>query len=138
MKKRIRLAAALTSLSLLAGSLPAANAYTIYEYSEGLAQAEESGRWGFAGGGGEIVIPIQYRSVASFSLGTAAVDLDGRLGVIRPDGEYLIQPEYDTLMPAGYGLYMAQRADHQRGLSHPLRQRGAGRQRRSGRLDPHL
>ena len=73
MKKRIRLAAALTSLSLLAGSLPAANAYTIYEYSEGLAQAEESGRWGFAGGGGEIVIPIQYRSVASFSLGKAAV-----------------------------------------------------------------
>ena len=111
MKKRIRLAAALMSLSLLAGSLPAVNAYTIYEYSEGLAQAEESGRWGFAGGGGEIVIPIQYRSVASFSLGTAAVDLDGRLGVIRPDGEYLIQPEYDTLMPAGYGLYMAQRGD---------------------------
>lgn len=110
MKKRYRLAAALLSLSLLA-ALPAARAYTVYGYSEGMAQVEENGKWGFAGSGGDIVIPTQYRSVVSFSLGVAAVNLEGRLGVIRPDGEYLIEPEYDTLMPAGYGLYMAQRGD---------------------------
>lgn len=111
MKKGKRLAAVLLSLSLLAGAVPAARAYTVYGYSEGLAQAEEEGKWGFVGSGGEIVIPIQYRSVVSFSLGMAAVNLEGKLGVIRPDGSYLIRPEYDTLMPAGYGLYLAQKGD---------------------------
>lgn len=110
MKRIYRLAAAVLSLSLLA-AVPAARAYTVHGYSEGLAQAEEEGKWGFAGSGGDIVIPIQYRSVVSFSLGMAAVNLEGKLGVIRPDGEYLIQPEYDTLMPAGYGLYLAQQGD---------------------------
>ena len=110
MKKGYRLAAAVLSLSLLT-AVPAARAYTVHGYSEGLAQAEEEGKWGFAGSGGDIVIPIQYRSVVSFSLGMAAVNLEGKLGVIRPDGEYLIPPEYDTLMPAGYGLYLAQRGD---------------------------
>jgi len=110
MKKAYRLAAALLSLSLLAAA-PAADAYTVYGYSEGLAQAEENGKWGFAGSGGDLVIPAQYRSVVSFTLGMAAVNLDGKLGVIRPDGKYLIQPEYDTLMPAGYGLYLAQKGD---------------------------
>lgn len=111
MKKRYRLWALLLSLSLLAGISPEAGAHTVYGYSEGLAQAEEEGKWGFVGFGGEVVIPFQYRSVVSFSLGMAAVNLDGKLGVIRPDGSYLIQPEYDTLMPAGYGLYLAQRGD---------------------------
>lgn len=110
MKKIYKLAAVLLSVSLLS-AVPAAQAYTVYGYSEGMAQAEEDGKWGFAGSGGDIVIPIQYRSVVSFSLGVAAVNLDGKLGVIRPDGEYLVKPEYDTLMPAGYGLYMAQRGD---------------------------
>lgn len=111
MKKTQRLAAALLSLSLLSLSVPANGAHTVYGYSEGLAQAEEDGKWGFAGPEGGILIPAQYRSVVSFSLGMAAVNLDGKLGVIRPDGEYLIRPEYDTLMPVGYGLYMAQRGD---------------------------
>ncbi len=111
MKKTYRLPALLLALSLLAGAFSGARAYTVYGYSEGLAQAEEEGKWGFVGSGGEVVIPFQYRSVVSFTLGMAAVNLDGKLGVIRPDGAYLIQPEYDTLMPAGYGLYMAQKGD---------------------------
>lgn len=111
MRKRRALEGVILALSLLLAALPAAHALTVYGYSEGMAQAEEDGKWGFAGGGGDVVIPIQYRSVVSFSLGVAAVNLDGKLGVIRPDGEYLIRPEYDTLMPVGYGLYMAQRGD---------------------------
>lgn len=110
MRRKKRLTAVLLTLCLLAAG-PSAHAYTVHGYSEGLAQAEEEGKWGFANGSGEIVIPLQYRSVVSFSLGMAAVNLDGRLGVIRPDGRYLIQPEYDTLMPIGYGLYIAQRGE---------------------------
>ncbi len=113
MKKGKKLASVILALSLLLvpalASTPAEP--TIYGYSEGLAQAEQDGKWGFAGPDGNIVIPLQYRSVVSFTLGVAAVNLEGKLGVIRPDGEYLIQPEYDTLMPVGYGLYMAQRGD---------------------------
>lgn len=99
------------ALTLLLTPLPPARALTVYGYSEGLAQCEEDGLWGFAGGAGEPVIRPQYDSVVSFSLGMAAVNLNGRLGVIRPDGQYLIRPEYDTLMPVGYGLYMAQKGN---------------------------
>lgn len=107
-----RAGAILLSAVLLAGALPTAAAYTVYGYTEGMAQAEEGNKWGFAGSDGSIVIPLQYRSVVSFTLGVAAVNLNGKLGVIRPDGSYLIRPEYDTLMPAGYGLYMAQKGDN--------------------------
>lgn len=109
MRHTQRLAAAALSLSLLTAALPAAGAYALSDYSEGLAQVEENGAWGFVGSAGTIVIPIQYQAVGSFSLGMATVDLEGKQGVIRPDGEYLIRPEYDALLPVGYGLYMAQR-----------------------------
>ena len=89
---------------------------TVHSYSEGLAQAEQGDKWGFVRGDvngddmdGNIVIPIQYDSVLPFTLGMATVDLGGKFGVIRPDGKYLLQPEYDSLLPVGYGLYMAQR-----------------------------
>ena len=48
-------------------------------------------------------------SIVSFQLGIAAVNLNGKLGVIRQDGRYLIQPEYDTLLPIDCGLYIAQK-----------------------------
>lgn len=111
MKKGKRLAALALSLGLLMSAVPGAAALTIHGYQEGLAQAEEDGLWGFAGTGGTLVIPAQYDAVESFSLGMATVSLGGKLGVIRPDGQYLLQPEYDTLMPVGYGLYIAQRGD---------------------------
>lgn len=106
---RRRLAALALCAGLLLSCLPGAAALQIHGYSEGLAQAEEDGKWGFAGGDGGVAIPIQYDSVVSFSLGIAAVNQGGKLGVIRPDGEYLIQPEYDTLMPVDCGLYFAQK-----------------------------
>lgn len=106
---RRRLAALALCAGLLFSCLPGACALQIYGYSEGLAQAAENGKWGFAGGDGSVAIPLQYDSVVSFSLGIAAVNLGGKLGVIRPDGEYLIAPEYDTLMPVDCGLYFAQK-----------------------------
>ena len=117
MKKRRACLAPCLALCLLLSSLPgagaveAARSYTVYGYSEGYAQAEEDGKWGFADGSGAIAIPLQYDSVVSFSLGMAAVNLKGKMGVIRPDGRYLIQPEYDSLLPLAYGLYIAQKGD---------------------------
>ena len=112
MRRGRRITAAALALCLFLAAAPGAGAYQIHGYSEGLAQAEENGKWGFAGGGGGIVIPLQYDSVVSFSLGMAAVNLDGKLGVIRTDGRYLIQPEYDTLLPVGFGLYIVQKGEN--------------------------
>lgn len=96
---------------------PAPPPITVHSYTEGLGQVEQGGKWGFVRGvvnsddvESSVVIPIQYDSVLPFTLGMATVELEGKFGVIRPDGEYLLQPEYDSLLPLGYGLYMAQRS----------------------------
>lgn len=83
----------------------------IYGYREGLAQASENGLWGYANPLGEIVIPIRYQSILDFNLGTALVRTGNKMGLIRQDGTYLLDPEYDTLENLGYGLYLAQRGD---------------------------
>ena len=114
-RRGVRVLAALLALVLSAGLLllPAAAAApagaTVWGYSEGLAQCELNGKWGFVDAGRNVVIPLRYDSVVSFQLGIAAVNLNGKLGVIRQDGKYLIQPEYDTLMPIDCGLYLAQK-----------------------------
>ena len=106
---RLLTAAALCLALLLPSAAAAPEGATVWGYSEGLAQCELDGRWGFVDVGRNVVIPLQYDSVVSFQLGIAAVNLDGKLGVIRQDGKYLIQPEYDTLMPIDCGLYLAQK-----------------------------
>lgn len=96
-------------LLLPAGAAAAPAGATVWGYSEGLAQCELNGKWGFVDASRNVVIPLRYDSVVSFQLGIAAVNLNGKLGVIRQDGKYLIQPEYDTLMPIDCGLYLAQK-----------------------------
>ena len=110
-KRGYRLLAVAAALCLLltGQSLAAPAGATVWGYSEGLAQCELDGKWGYVDGSRNVVIPIQYNSIVSFSLGVAAVNLNGKLGVIRQDGAYLIQPEYDTLMPINCGLYIAQK-----------------------------
>ena len=108
-----RVLACLLAMLLWAGQMLPATAApdgaTVWGYSEGMAQCELDGKWGFVDAGRNVVIPLQYDSVVSFQLGIAAVNLNGKLGVIRPDGRYLIQPEYDTLLPVDCGLYIAQK-----------------------------
>lgn len=103
------LAAALAlSLALAGAAMAAPEGATVWGYSEGLAQCELDGKWGYVNGQREVVIPLRYDSIVSFRLGVAAVNLGGRLGVIRQDGTYLIPPAYDTLLPVDCGLYIAQ------------------------------
>ena len=93
--------------ALLSG--PPAQALTIWGYSEGLALAQQGELDGYADPSGRIVIPVQYDTALSFSLGMTKVGRDGRLGVIRQDGRYLIEMEYGTLDPIDAGLYIAQK-----------------------------
>ena len=99
----------LLSVLLLTG-VPA-SARTIWGYSEGLALAQEGSLYGYANTAGQIVIPIQYDTALSFSLGMAKVGKEGRLGVIRQDGRYLIEMEYGTLDHIDAGLYIAQKGN---------------------------
>ena len=92
-------------------TLSSAGAVTVYGYQEGLAKAEENGLWGFADAAGNLAVPIQYQSVLDFTLGTARVQTGNKLGLIRQDGTYLLEPVYDTLEDLGYGLYLAQQGD---------------------------
>ena len=110
-KRMLRLPCLLLALCLLLGgqALAAPEGAVVWGYSEGLAQCEYNGKWGFVDAQKRVVIPLKYNSVVSFSLGLAAVNLDGKLGVIRPDGTYLIQPEYGTLLPLDCGLYVVQK-----------------------------
>ena len=89
-----RALAGLLAAALCAGLffLPASAApegATVWGYSEGLAQCELAGKWGYVDAGRNVVIPLQYDSIVSFQLGIAAVNLNGKLGVIRQDGRYL-------------------------------------------------
>ena len=107
-KHRLRGAAALF-LSLALTLSCALAAPTIHGYQEGMAKASENGLWGSADASGRVVIPIRYQSVLDFTLGTALVRTNNKMGLIRQDGLSLLQPEYDTLENLGYGLYMAQK-----------------------------
>lgn len=88
----------------------AEDTYAVYGFQEGLAltQSQTTGLWGYSNVAGDIVIPVQYDSALSFSLGVARVKLHGKLGVIRQDGTYLIHPAYGTLLHAGSQVYIAQ------------------------------
>ena len=104
-----RLAALALSLSLTLSSALAAP--VIHGYQEGLAKASENGLWGFADATGRVVVPIQYQSVLDFTLGTALVRSNNKMGLIRQDGVQMLRPEYDTLENLGYGLYLAQQGN---------------------------
>ena len=112
MGQRNRLRGAAALLFALALTLSAALAApTVYGYQEGLAKASENGLWGFADATGTVVIPIRYQSVLDFTLGTALVRADNKMGLIRQDGLSLIPTAYDTLENLGYGLYLAQKGN---------------------------
>lgn len=99
----------LVTAALLAGA--PASARTIWGYSEGLALAQEGNLYGYADTAGNVVIPVQYDTALSFSLGMAKVGKEGRLGVIQQDGRYLIEMEYGTLDHIDAGVYIAQKGN---------------------------
>ena len=112
-KSMLRLPCLLLALCLMLGgqAMAAPEGAMVWGYTEGLAQCELNGKWGFVDAQKKVVVPLQYDSVVSFSLGLAAVNLNGKLGVIRQDGTYLIQPEYGTLLNLDCGLYVVQKGN---------------------------
>lgn len=56
-----------------------------WEFSEGLAAVEVSGRWGFVGLDGNLAIPPRYLGPAQFSEGLARVTISTEGGVYREE-----------------------------------------------------
>ena len=86
-----RALAGLLAAALCAGLffLPASAApegATVWGYSEGLAQCELAGKWGYVDAGRNVVIPLQYDSIVSFQLGIAARGDPAGWAVSHPAG----------------------------------------------------
>lgn len=79
------------------------------EYVEGRQRVTDGTLWGYAGVGGDVVIQPQFESVGDFFLGSALVTKEGKVGLLRWDGVFLLKPEYDELTEVGYGTYLGRR-----------------------------
>lgn len=81
-------------------------------YSEGLTSKKSGGLWGYVNANGTVIIEYQYDACEDFSLGLAQVTVNNQVGIIRPDGEYLLLPIYQSLEYLGGGFYLAQQDDY--------------------------
>ena len=81
------------------------------EFSEGLVPVTDGTLWGYADTSGSVVIPLQFDAVEDFSLGSAQVTRNGKVGLLHRNGTLLLEPVYDALTKVGYGVYLGQRGE---------------------------
>ena len=103
MKRTVRKLSLLLSLALaLSLAAPAALALEIKgTYTEGMATATDGSAWGYVNASGIVSIPLRFEEASDFSLGVARVKEDGKYGLLRQDGLWLMEPLYDSLTPGG-------------------------------------
>ncbi len=80
-----------------------------YGFSEGIVShgrvpVSKDYKSGYLNLQGEVVIPLLYDAVSSFSGGLAAVEKEGKWGYIDPQGREVIPFEFDRAGPFGSGL----------------------------------
>jgi hypothetical protein len=64
------------------------------------------GKWGYIGLDGQLLFdPPAFDNILGFDEGHAAVQRDGKWGFIDTAGRFTVEPRYETLQPAGKGLY---------------------------------
>ena len=64
-----------------------------WSFSEGLAAAKsKNDKWGYINKEGKSVIPFIYDCAFPFEGGYAIVELDGKRGIIKKDGKFVIKP----------------------------------------------
>ncbi len=79
------------------------------DYREGRRFITDGTLWGYVGVEGNVVIEPQFEHAGEFYLGAAQVTKDGKTGLLRWDGGYIIRPEYDELISVDYGIYLGRR-----------------------------
>ncbi len=74
----------------------------IKKFSEGLGIIEVNGElWGFVDADGKTAITPKYEGVGYFSGGLAWARLEGIIGFINPEGEWVIKPQFATVRDFG-------------------------------------
>lgn len=81
------------------------------EFSEGMIRVTDGIHWGYASVGETLLVPAQFDSAEDFNLGVAKVTVDGKIGLLHWNGEFLFAPEYDELSEVGYGIYLGKRGE---------------------------
>lgn len=111
MKRTVRKLSLLLALALvLSLAAPAALALEVKgRYTEGMATATDGSAWGYVNASGIVSIPIRFEEASDFSLGVARVKEDGKYGLLRQDGLWLLEPLYDSLTAVDCGVYIARR-----------------------------
>jgi hypothetical protein len=66
-------------------------------FDEGLAVAEQGGKYGYVDRAGNTVIPFRYDWAEAFDEGLAVVKLDERFGLIDKSGREILAPIYEDL-----------------------------------------
>ncbi len=99
MKGTFRKLSLLLSLALIFSLIaPAALAWEVKgSYTEGMATVSDGSAWGYVNASGIISIPVRFEDASDFSLGVALVKEDGKYGLLRQDGLFLLEPLYDSL-----------------------------------------
>ncbi len=81
------------------------------DYHEGRVFVTDGTLWGYAGVEGGIVIEPKFDQVEEFFLGCAKVTREGKVGLLRWDGSWMIRPDYDELTAVDYGVYLGRRGE---------------------------
>jgi len=68
---------------------------SVGDFSEGLAQVELNGKWGYVNKQGEEVVPVKYDYAWSFREGLARVELKGQYSVVDKTGKELLPCVYN-------------------------------------------
>ena len=79
-----------------------------YEFHEGLAAFNLSGKWGYVNLAGKYAISPQFDRASDFCEGIAAVEVRGRQGYINKNGDFLITAQYDLACDFHEGLARVQ------------------------------
>ena len=70
-------------------------------FEDRMAVCGADGLWGYVDGGGSWAIPATWRAAGDFEDGRAIVAGEAGCGVIGPDGEVLVAPEYACVIRCG-------------------------------------
>ena len=77
-----------------------------WDFSEGLANVGQNGKWGYIDKAGNEVIPIKYDDARFFSEGLAGVKLNRKWGYIDKTGKEVTPIKYDNVERFSEGLAM--------------------------------
>ncbi|MBT3302407.1 MAG: TonB family protein [Bacteroidetes bacterium] len=80
--------------------------------TEGLSRYRNNSKYGFVNAKEEIIIPLEFDTVADFNQSYARVSKNGKWGVIDKSGRVVISFEYDFVYPFRYDYFMLRIVDN--------------------------